>query len=125
MDFKTDALVQQAIRSCFSECTVITIAHRLQTIADSDKLICMSKGRAVNIGVPYDLVRDAKSIFHELVYDLEPNERNRIIEMCKVSKESHGSTIKEKEFVDKNFQANNLISDNYLEENEKSPFLPQ
>jgi hypothetical protein len=36
---RTDALVQRAIRQCFGDCTVITIAHRLATIMDSDKVI--------------------------------------------------------------------------------------
>lgn len=39
VDYKTDALVQKAIRKYFSQCTVITIAHRLHTIMDSDKII--------------------------------------------------------------------------------------
>ncbi len=36
---RTDALVQKAIRECFSECTVITIAHRLHTIMDADRIM--------------------------------------------------------------------------------------
>ena len=37
--WRTDALVQKAIRECFDTCTVITIAHRLHTIMDTDKII--------------------------------------------------------------------------------------
>lgn len=39
VDLKTDALVQETIRNVFSNCTVITIAHRLETIMDNDKII--------------------------------------------------------------------------------------
>lgn len=36
---RTDLLIQTAIRDSFSDCTVITIAHRLQTIIDNDKIM--------------------------------------------------------------------------------------
>jgi ABC-type transport system involved in Fe-S cluster assembly fused permease/ATPase subunit len=36
---RTDSLVQKAIRECFADCTVLTIAHRLQTIIDNDRIM--------------------------------------------------------------------------------------
>ena len=47
-DHETDALVQNSLATVFSSCTIITVAHRLQTIMDADKIvsICSSGSRA-------------------------------------------------------------------------------
>ena len=82
VDFKTDALVQEAIRECFAECTVLTIAHRLHTIIDSDRILCLSKGRIESFGRPIDLIQDQTSIFHELIYSLDPSESKRLIKIA-------------------------------------------
>lgn len=44
MDSYTDALIQRTIRSEFSDATILTIAHRLNTIMDSSRIIVMDKG---------------------------------------------------------------------------------
>ncbi|KAG5334171.1 L259 protein, partial [Acromyrmex charruanus] len=54
----TDALIQDTIRSSFKECTVITIAHRLNTIIDSNGIIVMENGSIVEFGCPYELLHD-------------------------------------------------------------------
>lgn len=45
VDPHTDALIQRTIRTKFASCTVLTVAHRLNTIMDSDKVLLMDKGR--------------------------------------------------------------------------------
>jgi ATP-binding cassette subfamily C (CFTR/MRP) protein 4 len=44
---RTDDFIQKTLKTRFRDNTVITIAHRLNTIADYDKIIVMSKGRVV------------------------------------------------------------------------------
>ncbi|XP_011635942.1 multidrug resistance-associated protein 4-like [Pogonomyrmex barbatus] len=61
IDSHTDALIQDTIRSIFKECTVITIAHRLNTIIDSDRIIVMENGTIVEFGCPYELLHNKPS----------------------------------------------------------------
>lgn len=49
VDSATDALIQETLRSEFSTCTVITIAHRIPTIVDSDKVLVLDNGK---LGTP-------------------------------------------------------------------------
>ncbi|XP_071557590.1 ATP-binding cassette subfamily C member 4-like [Temnothorax nylanderi] len=68
IDSHTDALIQDTIRSTFKECTVITIAHRLNTIIDSDRIIVMENGSIVEFGCPYELLHDKpKGYFSQMV----------------------------------------------------------
>lgn len=45
IDAATDAILQQVIRQEFAECTVITVAHRVPTVIDSDMVMVLSYGR--------------------------------------------------------------------------------
>jgi ABC-type transport system involved in Fe-S cluster assembly fused permease/ATPase subunit len=45
VDFETDKQIQKVIGECFAECTVITVAHRLSTVADADTVIVMDRGK--------------------------------------------------------------------------------
>lgn len=53
IDLETDDLLQQTIRKEFKDCTVLTIAHRLNTIMDLDRIIVLDKGRIVEYGTRY------------------------------------------------------------------------
>ena len=57
VDYKTDCLIQEVIRNRFKDSTVITIAHRLNTIMDYDKVLVMDRGRVVEFDKPDVLLR--------------------------------------------------------------------
>lgn len=68
VDPQTDGLIQSTIRRKFSGCTVFTIAHRLHTIMDSDKVLVMDAGRVVEFGHPHELLQKTEcGVFFELV----------------------------------------------------------
>jgi len=56
VDIGTDTFIQNVIKTKFADTTVITIAHRLNTIADYDRVVVMSKGRIVEDGMPWELL---------------------------------------------------------------------
>ncbi|XP_029448686.1 multidrug resistance-associated protein 7-like isoform X2 [Rhinatrema bivittatum] len=67
VDQKTDRLLQQTIRERFAEKTVLTIAHRLNTIMDSDRVLVMEAGRAVELDSPRVLCNNPESSFYRLI----------------------------------------------------------
>lgn len=67
VDQETDRQIQQTLRSAFRKCTVITIAHRIQTVMDCDSVLVMADGQAVEFDSPETLLRDTNSYFYQLV----------------------------------------------------------
>ena len=58
VDFLTDRLIQEVIRDKFKDSTVLTIAHRLNTIMDYDKVLVLDGGRVVEFDKPDVLIRN-------------------------------------------------------------------
>mmetsp|Transcript_7887 Transcript_7887/g.22525 ORF Transcript_7887/g.22525 Transcript_7887/m.22525 type:complete len:1670 (-) Transcript_7887:66-5075(-) len=67
VDVETDALIQKTIREEFHDCTLIAIAHRLHTIIESDMVVVMDAGRAVEIGKPSELLSNPAGVFSSMV----------------------------------------------------------
>ena len=78
VDMLTDALVQRAIRTHFSACSVLTIAHRIDTIIDSDRIVILDKGRIVAAGAPHLMLRDENSCLSNLVSQLAPETQSNL-----------------------------------------------
>ena len=57
VDSSTDQLIQSTIRTAFKDCTVLTIAHRLNTIIDSDRIMVLDAGQLVEFGSPAALLQ--------------------------------------------------------------------
>ncbi|KAI9216078.1 ATP-binding cassette sub-family C member 1 [Blastocladiella britannica] len=70
-DAETDAVVQRTIRQEFKDCTILTIAHRINTIRDSDRILVLDRGQVAEYDAPETLLRDPESLFTKLVRDSE------------------------------------------------------
>uniref|UniRef100_A0A914CXJ8 Uncharacterized protein n=2 Tax=Acrobeloides nanus TaxID=290746 RepID=A0A914CXJ8_9BILA len=66
IDVETDRLIQESIREYFGHCTILTIAHRLNTILDYDKILAMDKGEVKELDTPRNLLSDPNSLFYSL-----------------------------------------------------------
>uniref|UniRef100_A0A1X7UA79 Uncharacterized protein n=1 Tax=Amphimedon queenslandica TaxID=400682 RepID=A0A1X7UA79_AMPQE len=67
VDLETDAIIQQVIRKQFSGSTVLTIAHRLDTVMDSNRIMVLRSGQLVEFDVPHLLLSDSSSYLSKLV----------------------------------------------------------
>ncbi|VVC32367.1 Hypothetical protein CINCED_3A020730 [Cinara cedri] len=67
IDSKTGALIQNTIKHKFRLCTILTIAHRLDTVMDSDKVLVMDRGTMVEFDHPYCLLKNKNGFFCKMV----------------------------------------------------------
>ncbi|XP_027741235.1 multidrug resistance-associated protein 1 isoform X3 [Empidonax traillii] len=68
VDLETDKLIQSTIKSQFEECTVLTIAHRLNTIMDYTRVLVLERGEVVECGSPEQLLQE-RGIFYSMAKD--------------------------------------------------------
>ncbi|XP_073071630.1 multidrug resistance-associated protein 1 isoform X5 [Manis javanica] len=68
VDLETDDLIQSTIRTQFEDCTVLTIAHRLNTIMDYKRVIVLDKGEIREYGTPSDLLQQ-RGLFYNMARD--------------------------------------------------------
>ncbi|KAG0042983.1 Multidrug resistance-associated protein 1, partial [Gryganskiella cystojenkinii] len=66
VDVETDELIQKTIRQEFKDRTILTIAHRIKTVMDSDKILVLEKGCVEEYESPRVLVQNKNSLFYNL-----------------------------------------------------------
>ncbi|XP_035826216.1 multidrug resistance-associated protein 1 [Aplysia californica] len=69
VDLQTDSLIQNTIRLAFQNCTVVAIAHRLNTILDYDKVLVLDAGLVKEFDSPAKLLEDTSSTFYSMAVD--------------------------------------------------------
>uniref|UniRef100_A0A8C5FVQ0 Cystic fibrosis transmembrane conductance regulator n=1 Tax=Gadus morhua TaxID=8049 RepID=A0A8C5FVQ0_GADMO len=99
VDPRTDELIQRTIREKFRDCTVLTIAHRLNTIIDSDRIMVLDAGEIQAYDAPYTLLQDPEGIFYKMVQQTGQQEAEDLLASAKQAYENksqpsskHGST---------------------------------
>ncbi|RKP26795.1 P-loop containing nucleoside triphosphate hydrolase protein, partial [Syncephalis pseudoplumigaleata] len=66
IDVETDKAIQETIRREFKNCTILTIAHRINTVMDSDRILVLDGGQIAEYSSPTALVEQTDSIFYSL-----------------------------------------------------------
>ncbi|KAK8407821.1 hypothetical protein O3P69_002393 [Scylla paramamosain] len=78
IDLRTDELIQELIRTKFHDCTVLTVAHRLQTIIDSDRVMVLQAGHLKEFDEPHILLQNKNSLFFNMVQQMGQNTSHQL-----------------------------------------------
>ncbi|XP_045455226.1 ATP-binding cassette sub-family C member 4-like [Melitaea cinxia] len=93
VDPKTDEFIQKTIRKRFSDCTVITVAHRLNTIMDSDRVMVMDSGCLVEFDHPYKLLNKPEGYFTKMVKETSEKMSAQLYEIAKKTYIDSGGVV--------------------------------
>lgn len=67
ISLRTDKLIQTTIRNKFYDCTILTVAHRINTVMDNDRIMVLDAGKIVEFDAPNNLLRNKQGAFSKLV----------------------------------------------------------
>ncbi|KAJ6367635.1 hypothetical protein OIU78_000241 [Salix suchowensis] len=89
VDVRTDALIQKTIREEFRSCTMLVIAHRLNTIIDCDRILVLEAGQVLEHGTPEELLLPNEgSTFSRMVQSTGPANAQYLYSLVFESKEN-------------------------------------
>ncbi|CAG8501320.1 6139_t:CDS:10 [Gigaspora rosea] len=91
VDAATDRLIQDTIKKHFADHTVLTIAHRLNTIMDADRILCLDEGHVAEFDSLDKLLRNQNGFFYQLVAHSGPDAVQRLKEKIGIHDESSSS----------------------------------
>ncbi|KAE8666283.1 hypothetical protein F3Y22_tig00112503pilonHSYRG00250 [Hibiscus syriacus] len=72
VDVETDAYIQKTIREEFKSCTMLIIAHRLNTIIDCDRILVLDAGQVLEHSTPKELLANKERTFSKMVQSTGP-----------------------------------------------------
>ena len=61
-------VIQETIKTEFVDSTVLTIAHRINTVMDCDRILVMEEGKIAEFAPPGRLLLDSESLFYKLIH---------------------------------------------------------
>ncbi|XP_069376946.1 ATP-binding cassette sub-family C member 4-like isoform X2 [Paralichthys olivaceus] len=83
VDPRTDELIQHTIRDKFRDCTVLTIAHRLNTIIDSDRILVLDSGTIQELDRPFTLLQNKEGALYKMVQQMGPAEAAALLQSAR------------------------------------------
>ena len=99
VDMETDHLIQSAIRTAFDSCTVLTIAHRLNTVLSYNRIMVLEAGKVKEFDSPENLMKNESTIFHDMMKAMGVNTVEQMQELAQkdidlVSPDNRGQSTK-------------------------------
>ncbi|KNE57701.1 hypothetical protein AMAG_04560 [Allomyces macrogynus ATCC 38327] len=85
IDYKTDVLIQHAIKAEFKDALILTIAHRLRTVLDYDRLLVLDAGRVVECGHAWELLQNRDGLLSRMVADTGADAARQLTEIARVA----------------------------------------
>ncbi|GJP59749.1 hypothetical protein CLOP_g15118 [Closterium sp. NIES-67] len=95
VDSATDAIIQRTIKENFARATVITVAHRIPSVIDSDKVLVLEAGRVEEFDSPVRLLANKRSLFSQLVaeYSKRTNTVANLAAMVRIPRDYSRQTM--------------------------------
>ena len=74
IDYKMEEKITKAINCHLKNCTLITVAHRIKTILNYDRILVLSQGKIAEFDTPYNLMKKKNSEFNVLLNIFNSNQ---------------------------------------------------